>query len=454
MSAAVHEFRALSRLAVPVVITQVATMLPGVVDIVMVGRVSVDAINAVALGRLWLFGTLLFGMGVVFGIDPLIAQAHGRRDERTMGLALQRGAVLAALISIPLTGLWLLTAPVLRLFGQDPAFARLAQDYVWVQIPGLLPFLLYIVLRQYLQDRTIVRPVMWTVVGATALNVLLDWMLIFGRLGAPAMGVAGAGVAATITRYVMFASLTGITFGFKLHRGGWIPLTREALRLSGLREIFRFGLPVGLQLSLEIWAFEIATLLAGRLGGVELAAHTIAINLASLSFMVPLGVSLAAVTRVGNLIGERRQQEAQTAAWVAFGMGAGVMAVSGALFVTLRYALPRLYTPDLAVIAATAAVLPIAAMFQIFDGTQVVGGGILRGMGRTRPAAVFNVVGYYCLALPLAMWLAFARGMGLPGIWWGMALGLASVACMLVVFVWRHGPRHAVPVETKSTADA
>jgi MATE family multidrug resistance protein len=447
VSAAVHEFRALSRLAVPVVITQVATMLPGVVDIVMVGRVSVDAINAVALGRLWLFGTLLFGMGIVFGIDPLIAQAHGRRDERTMGLALQRGAVLAAIISIPLAGLWLLTAPVLRLFGQDPAFARLAQDYVWIQIPGLLPFLLYIVLRQYLQDRAIVRPVMWTVVAATALNVLLDWMLIFGRLGAPAMGVEGAGLAATISRFVMFALLIAITFGWKLHRGGWIPLTREALRPSGLREILLFGLPVGLQLSLEIWAFEIATLLAGRLGGVELAAHTIAINLASLSFMVPLGVSLAAVTRVGNLIGERRPEEAQTAAWVAIGMGAGVMTLSGAVFVTLRYALPRLYTPDLAVIAATAAVLPIAAMFQIFDGTQVVGGGILRGMGRTRPAAVFNLVGYYCLALPLAGWLAFSHRMGLPGIWWGMALGLASVACMLVVFVWRRGPRHAVPVD-------
>ena len=449
MSAVAQESRALIRLAVPVVVTQVATMLPGVVDIVMVGRVSVDAINAVALGRLWLFGTLLFGMGVIYGIDPLIAQAHGRRDQRTMGLALQRGVVLAAVISIPLTGLWLVTAPVLRLFGQDPAFARMAQDYVWVQIPGLFPFLVYVVLRQYLQDRAIVRPVMWTVVAATAVNVLLDWMLIFGRLGAPEMGVRGAGVAATISRFLMLALLAAITFGWKLHRGGWIPPTREALRPAGLREIFAFGLPVGLQLSLEIWAFEIATLLAGRLGGVELAAHTIAINLASLSFMVPLGVSLAAVTRVGNLIGERRQPEAQTAAWVALGMGASVMAVSGAVFVTCRHLLPRLYTPDAAVIALTGAVLPIAAMFQIFDGTQVVGGGILRGMGRTRPAAVFNLVGYYGLALPLAMWLAFPRGWGLPGIWWGMALGLASVAMMLVAFVWRRGPRHAVPVDTK-----
>ncbi len=193
MSAAAHEFRALSRLAVPVVITQVATMLPGVVDIVMVGRVSVDAINAVALGRLWLFGTLLFGMGVVFGIDPLIAQAHGRRDERTMGLALQRGAVLAALISIPITGLWLLTAPVLRLFGQDPAFARLAQDYVWIQIPGLLPFLLYIVLRQYLQDRAIVRPVMWVTLGSTAVNVAPRLDAHLRPLGRPGDGGGGSG---------------------------------------------------------------------------------------------------------------------------------------------------------------------------------------------------------------------------------------------------------------------
>jgi len=209
---------------------------------------------------------------------------------------------------------------------------------------------------------------------------------------------------------------------------------------KGLAEVWHFGLPVGLQLGFEIWAFDLATLFAGRLGKVELAAHVIALNLASLCYMVPLGVSMAAVTRVGNLIGEGKRRAAQDAAWTAMVMGAGFMALSAILIAVFREAIPRIYSSDAAVIAAAAAVLPIAAAFQVFDGTQAVGMGILRSMGRTRPAAVFNFIGYYVLALPLAWWLGFSLKQGLPGIWWGLSLGLAVIAIALVVWVWRRGP--------------
>ena len=195
-----------------------------------------------------------------------------------------------------------------------------------------------------------------------------------------------------------------------------------------------------MQYALESWAFQIATLFAGRLNEESLAAHTIMLNLASLSFMLPMGISLGAATHVGNLIGAGQLARAQRAAHVALGLGGLVMILSAAIFVGLRWVLPRVYTEDVAVIALAAAILPIGAASQLFDGVQVVGGGILRGMGNTVPAAVINLVGYYALALPLAAWLAFETSLGLGGIWWGLAAGLAVVSVALVAWVVRRGP--------------
>jgi len=190
----------------------------------------------------------------------------------------------------------------------------------------------------------------------------------------------------------------------------------------------------------EMWAFQIVSLWSGLLGEIELAAHSFVLNLASLSFMVPLGVSLAAVTRVGNLIGAGKPQDAQRAAWVALAMGTAVMAISAIGFVLGRDLLPGLYTDDLEVARLAAAVLPVAAAFQLVDGTQVVGSGILRGMGKTRPAAFMHLFGFYGLALPLGWWLTFREGRGLAGLWWGLALGLAAVAVLMVAWIARRGP--------------
>jgi MATE family multidrug resistance protein len=227
---------------------------------------------------------------------------------------------------------------------------------------------------------------------------------------------------------------------FRLHEGAWVPWSWEPLRPRQLRRVAALGLPVGAQIALEIWAFSSASLIAGFLGIVPLAAHTITMNLASLSFMLPLGVSQGAATRVGNLIGAGDPDAAQRAAWVSMAMGAGVMAVAASVFVSARFLLPRIYTGDLEVIAACAAILPIAAAFQIFDGTQVVGCGVLRGMGRTRPALLFNLVSYWVLGIPIGAWLGLREGWGLPGIWCGLALGLGVVATLLVGFVRYRGP--------------
>ena len=233
-----------------------------------------------------------------------------------------------------------------------------------MQIPGIPFFLTYGALRQYLQGREHMRPALWVILAANVFNALFNWVFIFGNLGVPALGLMGAGIATSLTRFVACLGLIAWTIGFRLHEDAWVPWGREPFRLWNLRRVAALGLPVGVQMALEIWAFAGAALLAGLLGTVPLAAHTIALNMAALSFMVPLGISQGAATRVGNLIGARDPDGAQRAAWVSLAMGAGVMTVAAVVLVFARFWLPRVYTPDAAVIAACAAILPIAAAFR------------------------------------------------------------------------------------------
>lgn len=430
-----REISTLVRLAVPVVGTQVLVMTMGVVDTIMLGSVGPHALAAAGLGSTLIWGSLVVADGLVRGIDPIVAQAHGARDGDSAGLALQRGVAIAVGASFPIAVLWLFTEEFLIATGQNPELAALAQSYVLVQIPSIVCHMVYMALRGYLQGRGIMNPALWVMVFANLVHIFGNWVLIFGHLGAPALGVVGAGIATSLTRALALAALVWMTLGLRLHEGAWRPWSREALALPGLRRVLALGLPVGVQVGLEVWAFQIATLMAGRLGVNELAGHQIVLNMASLTFMVPLGIAIGASTRVGNLIGAGLGEQVQRAAWVAFGLGASAMALFGAVMIGLRDQLPRLYTADPHVIAVCAFLLPIAAAFQVFDGTQVVGCGILRGMGRTRAPALVTLVGYYAIALPFAWWLGLERGLGLAGIWWGLCLGLVVVASALLGWV-------------------
>jgi multidrug resistance protein, MATE family len=440
MSALRAEIRKMASLGLPVAGTQLAGMLIGFVDTAMVGHVSVSALGAAALANVWIYGTMEFAAGVVMGLAPIVAQAHGAGDGERAGRALQTGLLLAAVLAVPVALLWLGTERFLLLTGQDPELARLAHAYTQVQIPGIPFYLSYIALRQYLQGREHMRPALFVMIAANLVHAFLNWVLIFGHLGAPALGVVGAGVATTLTRIGIFFGLVAWTRWFALHERAWVPWSRESLALRRVASVSSLGIPIAFQISLEIWAFSGAALVAGQLGPVPLAAHTVTLNMAALAFMLPLGIAQGAATRVGNLIGAREPDAAQRAAWVSIGMGAAVMSFSGASFVVFRSLLPRIYTPDADVIAACAAILPIAGAFQIFDGTQAVGCGVLRGMGRTRPAMVFNLVSYWVLALPIGSWLALRRGWGLAGIWWGLAFGLGLVAISLVLWIRARGP--------------
>jgi MATE family multidrug resistance protein len=441
------EIARLAALAWPIVLTQLALMMMGTVDYMMVGRAGVAEVGAVMLGNVWRMGTVLAGMGIVFGISPIVSQAHGAGDGRGVALALQRGLVLAMAASVPIACLWWFAPQALRAFGQEPELAERAGQFVAVQIPSL-PFLLaWSVQREYLQGRGILMPTFWVAVIANVANAGLNWLLVFGNLGAPALGAVGSGISTATVQLAMPFMTWAWIHRAKLHVGAWVPWTRAAIDPHGLFRILRIGGPVALALLLEMWTFQVSTLWAGHLGRVPLAAHSIVLNMSSISFMVPLGISLAAVTRVGNLVGAGQHREAQRAAWMAFGLGASAMVVFAVLFVLLRAELPRLYTDKLEVVAAATSILPIAAAFQLFDGTQVVGSGILRGMGRTRPAAVIHIFGFWGLALPLAWYLTFRRDRGLAGLWWGLALGLAVVASLLLVWVAWRGPARGASLE-------
>ncbi len=436
-----REIRQLTRLATPVALTQLSSMLLWTIDFLMVGRIGVTAFNAVSLGRLWVMGTSIVALGLLFGLDPIATQAHGARDRERLGEVLLHGAVLALLAALPLALLWLETGPILLAFGQDPATVLLAERYVKVQIPALPLFLLFMVVRQYLQARGIVRPAMWISFAAIAFNAGCNWLLIFGHAGLPRLGAVGAGVATAITEALMLVALLVSMRAYRLQRGATTRLDPRRVRPARLLEIARFGAPVAAQLAFEYWAFAIASLWAGRLGAIQLAAHSIALNLASISYMVPLGIASAATTRVGNRIGAGDRRGAERAAWVGFALGGSTMLGFALLYVVGRHWIPLAFGTGLPVVKLAATVLPIVAAFELFDGLQVVGGGILRGMGETRPAAAANLIGYYVLGLPLGWWLGSPERLGLRGIWWGLASGLFAVAIFLVVRVAVRGPR-------------
>lgn len=443
------EIPRLARLAWPIVLTQLTMMSLGVVDLLMVGRVGVDAVAAVSLGNIAKFGTIMIAMGFVIGIDPFLAQAHGARDARGLALGLQRGVVLALLSSVPVVVLWQFVEPFLIATDQDPAIARVAQQYVQVQTPSVPLFLVYTAQRQYLQGRGILRPALFVALAANVLNVALNRLLIFGGLGVPALGAVGSGIATSIVQASMPLMMYGLMRSQRLCEGAWVPWSRAALDVAELGRILAVGVPIGLHFAAEIWGFQIAGLWSGQLGKVELAANTIVLNLASISFMLPLGIGLGSVTRIGNLVGAGRPAEAQVAAWAALALGAGLMAVCAIVFLVLPGPLARAYSEDPAVIALAVATLPVAAAFQLFDGLQVVASGVLRAIGRTKPTAIANFVGYYAIGLPLGHHLAFERELGLQGLWWGVAAGVATVAVVLVAWVAVRGPATARPIDAQ-----
>ena len=439
----------MASLAAPAVLVQVGLMSMGVVDTVMAGRLSAATIAAVALGNLYLFILSVGGLGTLLALDPIVSQAVGAGDEPAIARSLQRGLILAVGISALLAlALWP-AEPALRLLRQPADVVPDAARFARASIAGVLPFFWFAVLRVSLQAIGRMRGIVIAVLIGNVANVFLNWVLMYGNLGAPRLGASGAAWSSSIGRWIMFGAL--LAAGWDELRPHLRPLRAEALDATALLRTARLGVPIGAQQLLEVGAFGAATVLMGLFGTVPLAGHEIALNLASLTFMVPLGVATAAAVLVGQSVGAGDLTAARWHAASAIVCGVLFMVTSASLFLLAPGFLARLYSADAAVVAVTSVLLPLAGIFQVFDGIQAVSGGVLRGAGDVRAPMLANLLGFWAIGIPTGVALAFVLDLGPAGLWWGLVAGLAAVALMLLLRVRVKLSRHVERLDVEGT---
>jgi MATE family multidrug resistance protein len=328
---------------------------------------------------------------------------------------------------------------VMPLLGLHPDVQAMTAPYVWIVAWGSLPLLLYAGFRRYLQAVGLVRPVMITLVLANLVNAGANWVLIYGNLGAPAMGVSGAAWATNIGRVFMAAALLMVIVRHEhAHKAGLFDVPLFTIEWDRLGRLFRLGAPAATQLTAEVGVFGAVAALAGRIDPIALAAHQVALNIASVTFMVPLGLASAGAVRVGHAIGRRSVDEAGHAGWAVIALALAFMSMSALVFIFGGRALVSMFTGDPAVLATGVVLMQVAAAFQLFDGLQVVTTGALRGLGDTRTPMFANLVGHWLIALPIAAYIGFSLDYGVVGLWAGLCLGLTLVGMFLLVVWQRH----------------
>lgn len=434
MRGAGGHLREMARIAAPVVLVNMGMQAMGMVDALMVGRLGGAAIAAVALGNFYVFNASVFGMGLLFALDPVVAQGVGARDARAVALGVQRGLLLALVVALVVSTALMPGEWVLQALRQPPEVVGETARYTRLRALGTVPFFAFLLMRQVLQAMGPVRPVLLAVLVANVVNVAANWALIEGHWGAPRLGVAGAGVATAVATWSM-AGVAAAT--------AW-PLVRPALRpwhpaswaRAPMLRLVRIGAPIGAQWFFESFAFGFTAVLMGWMGTASLAGHEIALNLAAMTYMVPLGISGAAAAVVGRAIGRGEQEVARRDALAAIACGVGFMSITAVLFLALPEWLATRYTREASTVAVAAALIPIAGVFQVFDGLQGVTSGVLRGTGDTRVPALLHLLAFWAVGMPLGSWLGFATPLRERGLWIGLVAGLAMAGALQSVRVW------------------
>jgi MATE family multidrug resistance protein len=448
------ELRPTLRLAGPVILAELGWMSMGVVDTIMVGPLGPAAIGAAGVGNSLHLGFAIFGMGLLLGLDTLVSQAFGARDLPLCRAWLRRGLHLALIVTLPLMVVLAAVWMAVPALGFHPDTMPLLRDYLGIVILSTPFLLLYAAFRRFLQSTHHVAPVMFALVSANLINGFANWVFIYGKLGLPALGVAGAALATFASRVYMCAVLwtavkwtegaTGRDIPAEVGRSGGEEPVAAGITQGGdfvletrpsIRRLVELGLPAASTVTAEVGVFAVATALAGKLEPVATASHQIALNIAAVAFMIPLGLASAGAVRVGNAVGARNPRGAAAAGWTVIAMGVAFMLFSGALFVTVPGTLIGLFTTDVAVLALGGSLLWIAAVFQLFDGLQGVVTGTLRGLGDTRTPMVTNLAAHWLIGLPVGYWLCFVAGWGARGLWWGLSAGLI-VAGSVLTAVW------------------
>lgn len=422
-------------IALPVVGAELGWMAMSVVDTMMVGRLSAEAIGAVSIGTVLFYAVGVVGTGMLLGLDTLVPQSFGANKleecHRWLFHALATALPLGVALMLPL----FLAVDFLPQAALDPDVAVHAASYTKALLWSTVPLLVFMAFRHYLQGMNHVRPVMVVMLSANVVNVIANWVFIFGNLGAPAFGTSGAGWASCASRvYMCLAVLAYIVWQAKRDQTGLFEADRR-LEWSRIAQLARLSFPAAVQRGLEIGVFALATFLIGTLGAVPLAAHQVALQAASVTFMVPLGISTAAAVRVGQAIGRLDYLGARRSGFAALTLGAIFMSASGVAFLLFPRAIVGWFSHDPAVLKTGAVLLAVAAVFQLFDGFQVVATGALRGAGDTRTPMLANLFGHWFIGLPVGYYLGLHLGWGASGVWIGLCVGLTLVGAYLA-WVW------------------
>jgi MATE family multidrug resistance protein len=450
------ELPPLVHLALPLIAGELGWVAMSLVDTIMLGHLpdSALAMSAAALAQV-LFNTFCFGVGgVLLGLDTLISQALGARQQHEANRWLLHGLVMALALSALLIVLFAFTPVLLLHLPVDHAILAQAVPAMQGLNYGTLPLLLYFTLRRYLQAHHHGRPIAFALISANLVNAAGDWLLIFGHrfhiathlYAIPAFGVTGSSWSTSFARlYLMAVLVFAVWRADRNHHYGLLTSLRDQgsrrIEYHHLRRLFLLGAPAGASIFVEIAIFALVTSLIATFGRLPLAGHEVALQCASTTFMVPFAISAATSVRVGHAIGRMRigigtSANVIAAGWSGIGTGAAFMLCASVLLLSIPTAIARLFTPDPGVIAAAVPLLLIAAGFQFFDGVQITATGALRGSGNTHAAFVTQLIAYWVIGMPLGILLGFHEKQGAAGLWWGLLIALTCGA-IAMCFFWR-----------------
>ncbi len=420
-------------LAYPIIIGQLGIIMMGVVDSLMVGHLSAAHLAAASLGNSLAFILMIIGIGVSLAVTPLVAIAVGANKYDECGIYFRQSLLVNSTLSIFLAFAIFFAAGLIEYFDQPPEVQILAKSYMRIIGFSTLPLMVFQTYKQFIEGFSIMKPAMIIAILANLINAFVNWILIFGELGFPRLELNGAGWATFASRLFMAICIMIYVMKSKLFRQYNVSFHFKNFNRHIIKKILSLGLPSGFQYFFEIGAFSFAVVMVGWLGTKQLAAHQIAINLASISFMAVLGISVAGSIRVGNAVGMKDIFETRRAGFTASLLGAFVMFISSVIFILFRNHLPTLYVQDDQVINYASSLLIIAALFQLSDGTQAVGIGILRGLTDVKIPTAITFIAYWIVGLPIGYLLGFTFDLGVQGVWIGLLLGLTTSAILLTI---------------------
>ncbi|MEH2564503.1 MATE family efflux transporter [Bradyrhizobium sp. AZCC 2289] len=423
------------KLAVPLALTQLGQIAMMTTDIAFIGRLGSEALAAASLAHTVFFVSFTFGMGLVSAVAPLAAQAFGARDPRMVRRALRVGLWAALLIALPLMALPFRGEQILLALGQAPMAAHLAQQYLFGLAWGVLPALWFIAIRGFMSAVNRPEPILWITLAAIPANALLVYLLLYGALGLPQLGLFGAGLATSIVNLGTFLAVLWFTARRRPFRKYHVLGRIWRIDWHLMRQLVRVGAPISLSFLLEYGLFGAAGLLMGLISTTALAAHQIALQIAAILFMVPFGIAMAATVRVGHAVGRGDAPAVKRAGFVATGLGIVFMSAMTLAVILGRFAIAAIFlgeTTD-ATAELTATLLLVGSTFFIADGIQTVVAGSLRGMNDTRIPLLFATVSYWLIGFTCACLLGFRTPLGAVGVWIGLSCGTAVYAVLLVL---------------------